>query len=358
MAKLSYHLSLPTDPAPQYLETNPLISLLGFETFCLSPQDARSDASSSPCSVLGMDDFGIDVSSLDVSQCNFQRELTRLDMVHSALDWLDNIDSEQVPGRTSALDQQYLQYSVMAYRNASADDMRTAAFFPTKEQQECYYESEAEISFISGRHFPPRERSHRKQTVFYCGSEIPQKENPEVVITGTEMWSKNESRGEVDVVPTTRSQFLSKEHLHYEANTLHCGNQFPPKEKPFHAPEVVPTGSKFPTKNIPRDLDAGPTGSQCSYPKPHAQQNSKCGGRSSIPDECKDARYWRKRSRNNISAKKSRAAKRVKDMYIADKIEQLEKENSVLKVMLANVMTQLQQQQKQQHQKPNAFQFK
>ena len=303
--------------------------------------------------MLGQDDFGVDVSSLDVSQCNFQTELTRLDMVYSAIDWLDNIDSEQVPGITSALDQQCLQYSVMAFRNASADDATAAASFLTKEQQESYYETEAEISFISGRHFPPKERSHHEQTVFYCGSEIPQKEKPEVFVTGREIWPKDESRCEADVAPTTGSQFLSKEHLHYESNALQCGNQFPPKEKPFHAPKVVPTGSKFPAKNIPGD----PTGSQCSYPKPHAQQNSKCGGRSSIPDECKDARYWRKRSRNNISAKKSRAAKRVKDMHIADKIEQLEKENSVLKVMLANVMMQLQQQQKQQHQQPSAFQW-
>ena len=288
-----------------------------------------------------------------MSQCNFQTELTRLDMVYSPLDWLDNIDLEQVPERTSVLNQ---QYCTMAHRNASADDVSAAVSFPTKEKQGCCYGPETEIIFPNGLHFPPKERLHREKTVVYCGNEILQKEKPEVVTTGREFWQNDESRGEASVVPTG-SQFLSKEHLHREANTLHCGNKFPSKEKPFHAPEIVPTGSKFPTKNIPRDLDVETTGSQFSYPAPHAQQNSKCGGRSSIPDECKDASYWRKRSRNNISAKKSRAAKRIKDMYIADKIEQLEKENSVLKVMLSNVMMQLQQHQKQQYQQPSAFQW-
>ena len=72
-------------------------------------------------------------------------------------------------------------------------------------------------------------------------------------------------------------------------------------------------------------------------------------GRSSVPDEFKDERYWRKRSRNNISAKKSREAKRARDILILHKIDQLEKENATLKMMLANVMIQQQQQQQQNH---------
>jgi len=46
-----------------------------------------------------------------------------------------------------------------------------------------------------------------------------------------------------------------------------------------------------------------------------------------------------------MSAQKSRAAKRLRDIYIANKIDQLEKENAMLKVMLANFMMQRQQQQ-------------
>ena len=72
-------------------------------------------------------------------------------------------------------------------------------------------------------------------------------------------------------------------------------------------------------------------------------------GRPSVPDEFKDERYCRKRSRNNISAKKSREAKRARDILISHKIDQLEKENAMLKMMLANVMIQQQQQQQQQN---------
>lgn len=69
--------------------------------------------------------------------------------------------------------------------------------------------------------------------------------------------------------------------------------------------------------------------------------------RYAVPDECKDERYWRKRCRNNMSAKKSREAKRAKDLLIARKIEELEKENATLKMMLRNLM--LQQPQQMQH---------
>ena len=67
--------------------------------------------------------------------------------------------------------------------------------------------------------------------------------------------------------------------------------------------------------------------------------------RYSVPDECKDEKYWRNRSRNNMSARKSRQAKRDKDRLVARKMEELEKENAMLKMMLANFMVQHQRQQ-------------
>ena len=69
--------------------------------------------------------------------------------------------------------------------------------------------------------------------------------------------------------------------------------------------------------------------------------------RYAVPDECKDERYWRKRCKNNMSAKKSREAKRAKDLLVARKIEELEKENAALKMMLRNLMLQQPQQMQQ-----------
>ena len=145
-------------------------------------------------------------------------------------------------------------------------------------------------------------------------STLDQQYKPDVP-SGSQLWPKEMARREPEVF-----------HFQY-------GIQIRPKEMKHFAPDVVPAGSHFP----------------CSAP--HWQQEAKCPDkewkrrRSTVPDECKDALYWRKRSKNNISAKKSRAAKRARDIFIANKIDQLEKENSMLKVMLTNIMMQQQQQQ-------------
>lgn len=50
-----------------------------------------------------------------------------------------------------------------------------------------------------------------------------------------------------------------------------------------------------------------------------------------VPDECKDQKYWSRRKKNNVAAKRSREARRIKENQIALRAAYLEKENSTLK---------------------------
>lgn len=50
-----------------------------------------------------------------------------------------------------------------------------------------------------------------------------------------------------------------------------------------------------------------------------------------VPDACKDERYWMRRNKNNIAAKRSREARRIKENQIALRAAFLEKENNALK---------------------------
>ncbi|XP_071487267.1 thyrotroph embryonic factor-like [Diadema antillarum] len=50
-----------------------------------------------------------------------------------------------------------------------------------------------------------------------------------------------------------------------------------------------------------------------------------------VPDEQKDERYWERRRKNNIAAKRSRDARRIKENQIVIRAAYLEKENGALK---------------------------
>lgn len=50
-----------------------------------------------------------------------------------------------------------------------------------------------------------------------------------------------------------------------------------------------------------------------------------------MPSESKDERYWEKREKNNVAARRSREARRLKENQIALRTAYLEKENATLK---------------------------
>ena len=56
-----------------------------------------------------------------------------------------------------------------------------------------------------------------------------------------------------------------------------------------------------------------------------------------MPDACKDDKYWCRRKKNNIAAKRSRDARRVKENQIAMRANFLEKESFKLKDDLADL---------------------
>ena len=55
------------------------------------------------------------------------------------------------------------------------------------------------------------------------------------------------------------------------------------------------------------------------------------GKRKKIPEECKDAKYWERRERNNVAAKRSRDMRREKECCIKERVTELEQENSKLR---------------------------
>lgn len=53
-----------------------------------------------------------------------------------------------------------------------------------------------------------------------------------------------------------------------------------------------------------------------------------------VPNELKDEKYWARRRKNNIAAKRSRDARRMKENQIAMRATYLEKENENLRKQL------------------------
>lgn len=60
-----------------------------------------------------------------------------------------------------------------------------------------------------------------------------------------------------------------------------------------------------------------------------------------IPEDLKDDRYWARRRKNNVAAKRSRDARRLKENQIAIRASFLEKENGALRVEVAELRKEL-----------------
>ena len=59
------------------------------------------------------------------------------------------------------------------------------------------------------------------------------------------------------------------------------------------------------------------------------------GEKKPIPDEQKDERYYERRKRNNLAAKKSRDQRKMREDAIAMRASLLEKENAVLRTQVS-----------------------
>ena len=56
-----------------------------------------------------------------------------------------------------------------------------------------------------------------------------------------------------------------------------------------------------------------------------------------VPNDMKDDKYWSRRQKNNVAAKRSRDARRIKENQIALRASFLEKENDTLRDEVASV---------------------
>ena len=63
------------------------------------------------------------------------------------------------------------------------------------------------------------------------------------------------------------------------------------------------------------------------------------GEKRPIPDAQKDTRYFERRKRNNLAAKKSRDQRKEREDTVASKADDLEKDNSVLRVQVSQLIT-------------------
>ena len=53
-----------------------------------------------------------------------------------------------------------------------------------------------------------------------------------------------------------------------------------------------------------------------------------------MPNELKDEKYWARRRKNNVAAKRSRDARRMKENQVAIRASYLERENDLLRKQL------------------------
>lgn len=82
------------------------------------------------------------------------------------------------------------------------------------------------------------------------------------------------------------------------------------------------------------------TSSSCSSPDMQKKEytllssKSRRKNRAFIPDDKKDSTYWSQRSKNNLSAKRSRVKRRMNDLVLETKLTQLNNENQILKAKI------------------------
>jgi vrille protein len=82
------------------------------------------------------------------------------------------------------------------------------------------------------------------------------------------------------------------------------------------------------------------TSSSCSSPDIQKKEyvllnnRSRRKKRAFIPDDKKDPIYWSQRSKNNLSAKRSRVKRRMNDLVLETKLTQLTNENEILKAKI------------------------
>ncbi|XP_061164213.1 thyrotroph embryonic factor-like [Saccostrea echinata] len=116
-------------------------------------------------------------------------------------------------------------------------------------------------------------------------------------------------RGEVDQTSSNRSS--------------------PPARSPVADYEVNPNDLAL--ASIPGQENFDPRKCQFTEEELKPQPIIKKSRKVFVPEDCKDEKYWSRRLKNNVAAKRSREARRIKENQIALRAGYLEKENNALK---------------------------
>ncbi|CAG0887807.1 unnamed protein product [Darwinula stevensoni] len=113
---------------------------------------------------------------------------------------------------------------------------------------------------------------------------------------------------------------------------------FPPHEKPF-AP--IPVPQDFypvpPNRGFRPDYHQVIATSYLAHTLFHPGPRRPRSEKRPIPEELKDERYFERRQRNNLAAKKSRDARKRREDQMAMKAQILEKENAILRAQVVTL---------------------
>jgi len=102
---------------------------------------------------------------------------------------------------------------------------------------------------------------------------------------------------------------------------------------------VYGTASKKPgSSKAPGEKGFDPTKRKFSTDELKPQPLIKKSRKVFVPDDHKDDRYWARRKKNNVAAKRSRDARRVKENQIALRANFLESENQMMKAKLEKAL--------------------
>ncbi|XP_062612114.1 thyrotroph embryonic factor-like [Saccostrea cucullata] len=103
----------------------------------------------------------------------------------------------------------------------------------------------------------------------------------------------------------------------------------PPSRSPVAEYEVNPNDLAL--ASIPGQENFDPRKCQFTDEELKPQPIIKKSRKVFVPEDCKDEKYWSRRLKNNVAAKRSREARRIKENQIALRAGYLEKENNALK---------------------------
>jgi len=122
--------------------------------------------------------------------------------------------------------------------------------------------------------------------------------------------------------------------------TIPVENTVRSREDPCTSPgsKAEPVSVEFEVENtdmalvtIPGQTNFDPKRKAFSEEELRPQPMIKKSKKVFVPDDCKDDKYWSRRKKNNVAAKRSRDARRVKENQIAMRAAYLEKENVAMK---------------------------